>query len=73
MLRWVSGVNNVANVHPVQERPLDLLPEGKDLIILVMVFYNGTSNLSISIRFLAEIIIPMFTATYYSFSLLNSG
>ncbi|XP_050345569.1 partitioning defective 3 homolog isoform X4 [Nymphalis io] len=27
MLRWVSGVNNVANVHPVQERPLDL-PEG---------------------------------------------
>nr|XP_034840746.1 partitioning defective 3 homolog isoform X2 [Maniola hyperantus] len=28
MLRWVSGVNNVANVHPVQERPLDLLPEG---------------------------------------------
>ncbi|XP_049866899.1 partitioning defective 3 homolog B-like, partial [Pectinophora gossypiella] len=27
MLRWVSGVNNVANVHPVQERPLDLLPE----------------------------------------------
>lgn len=29
MLRWVSGVNNVANVHPVQERPLDLLPEGK--------------------------------------------
>lgn len=28
MLRWVSGVNNVASVHPVQERPLDLLPEG---------------------------------------------
>ncbi|CAK1545301.1 unnamed protein product [Leptosia nina] len=27
MLRWVSGVNNVVNVHPVQERPLDLLPE----------------------------------------------
>ncbi|XP_013195877.2 partitioning defective 3 homolog isoform X2 [Amyelois transitella] len=28
MLRWVSGVNNnVASVHPVQERPLDLLPE----------------------------------------------
>ncbi|XP_063378212.1 partitioning defective 3 homolog isoform X2 [Cydia fagiglandana] len=26
MLRWVSGVNNVASVHP-QERPLDLLPE----------------------------------------------
>ncbi|CAH2086350.1 unnamed protein product [Euphydryas editha] len=28
MLRWVTGVNNVASVHPVQERPLDLLPEG---------------------------------------------
>ncbi|XP_061383163.1 partitioning defective 3 homolog isoform X3 [Danaus plexippus] len=28
MLRWVSGVNNVASVHPVQERTLDLLPEG---------------------------------------------
>ncbi|KAL4705760.1 hypothetical protein ACJJTC_006541 [Scirpophaga incertulas] len=27
MLRWVSGVNNVASVPPVQERPLDLLPE----------------------------------------------
>ncbi|XP_026333674.1 partitioning defective 3 homolog isoform X1 [Hyposmocoma kahamanoa] len=27
MLRWVTGVNNVASVHPVQERPLDLLPE----------------------------------------------
>ncbi|RVE48985.1 hypothetical protein evm_006343 [Chilo suppressalis] len=27
MLRWVSGVNNVEGVHPVQERPLDLLPE----------------------------------------------
>ncbi|XP_052757347.1 partitioning defective 3 homolog isoform X2 [Galleria mellonella] len=27
MLRWVSGVNNIASVHPVQERPLDLLPE----------------------------------------------
>ncbi|XP_050680747.1 partitioning defective 3 homolog isoform X1 [Leptidea sinapis] len=25
MLRWVSGVNNVANVHHVQERPLDLI------------------------------------------------
>lgn len=30
MLRWVTGVNNVASVHPVQERPLDLLPEGKN-------------------------------------------
>lgn len=29
MLRWVTGVNNVASVHPVQERPLDLLPEGR--------------------------------------------
>ncbi|GBP91056.1 Partitioning defective 3 homolog [Eumeta japonica] len=28
MLRWVSGVNNVASVHSVQERPLDLLPTG---------------------------------------------
>ncbi|XP_052737649.1 partitioning defective 3 homolog [Bicyclus anynana] len=28
MHRWVSGVNNVANVHPVQERQLDLLPSG---------------------------------------------
>ncbi|XP_053625045.1 partitioning defective 3 homolog B isoform X2 [Plodia interpunctella] len=27
MLRWVSGLNNVAGVSPVQERPLDLLPE----------------------------------------------
>ncbi|XP_059057204.1 partitioning defective 3 homolog isoform X2 [Achroia grisella] len=27
MVRWVSGVNNIASVHPVQERPLDLLPE----------------------------------------------
>lgn len=28
MLRWVTGVNNIASVQPVQERPLDLLPEG---------------------------------------------
>lgn len=28
MLRWVTGVNNVASAHSVQERPLDLLPEG---------------------------------------------
>ncbi|XP_039746485.1 partitioning defective 3 homolog B-like isoform X5 [Pararge aegeria] len=27
-LRWVSGVNNVANVQPVQERQLDLFPTG---------------------------------------------
>ncbi|XP_063359919.1 partitioning defective 3 homolog [Cydia amplana] len=33
MLRWVSGVNNVASVHP-QERPLDLLPEGMFMIHL---------------------------------------
>ncbi|XP_038215917.1 partitioning defective 3 homolog isoform X2 [Zerene cesonia] len=29
MLRWVSGVNNVTNVHTVQERPLDLMNEGR--------------------------------------------
>ncbi|KAJ2952679.1 hypothetical protein O0L34_g7018 [Tuta absoluta] len=27
MLRWVSGVNNVASAHPLQERPLDLAHE----------------------------------------------
>ncbi|XP_068629695.1 partitioning defective 3 homolog isoform X2 [Battus philenor] len=30
MLRWVSGVNNVADVPPVQERQLDFLPEASN-------------------------------------------
>ncbi|XP_045491007.1 partitioning defective 3 homolog isoform X3 [Colias croceus] len=29
MLRWVSGVNNVTNVHTAQERPADLINEGR--------------------------------------------
>lgn len=44
MLRWVSGVNNVASVQPVQERPLDLLPEGNLEIIINEYFQTSKTQ-----------------------------